>query len=145
MDRSFSNQLDVPEDHAAIREGVSAVVTRFDDEYWLARDEDGEFPREFHRAMADAGCDAIGVDWTIDIGQARARVGSRVALQGNLDPEVLLAGPQAVRDGARAVLASFGRGHGHVFNLGHGVTQHTPPENVAALVEAVHQASPAYH
>jgi len=96
-------------------------------------------------AMADAGCDAIGVDWTIDIGQARARVGSRVALQGNLDPEVLLAGPQAVRDGARAVLASFGRGHGHVFNLGHGVTQHTPPENVAALVEAVHQASPAYH
>src|SRR5260370_26443646 len=55
MDRSFSNQLDVPEDHAAIREGVSAVVTRFDDEYWLARDEDGEFPREFHRAMADAG------------------------------------------------------------------------------------------
>ncbi len=55
MDRSFSNQLDVPEDHAAIREGVRAVVTRFDDEYWLARDEDGEFPREFHRAMADAG------------------------------------------------------------------------------------------
>ncbi len=55
MDRSFSNQLDVSEDHAAIREGVSAVVTRFDDEYWLARDEDGEFPREFHRAMADAG------------------------------------------------------------------------------------------
>jgi acyl-CoA dehydrogenase len=55
MDRSFSNQLDVPEDHAAIREGVRAVVTRFDDEYWLARDENGEFPREFHRAMADAG------------------------------------------------------------------------------------------
>src|SRR2546426_4841191 len=54
MDRSFSNQLDVP-DHAAIREGVRAVVTRFDDEYWLARDEDGEFPRQFHRAMADAG------------------------------------------------------------------------------------------
>src|SRR5436305_1110806 len=55
MDRSFSNQLDVPEDHAAIREGVRAVVTRFDDEYWLARDEDGKFPFEFHRAMADAG------------------------------------------------------------------------------------------
>src|SRR5260221_13872459 len=55
MDRSFANQLDVPEDHAAIREGVRAVVTRFDDEYWLARDESGEFPREFHRAMADAG------------------------------------------------------------------------------------------
>src|SRR5216683_2082200 len=55
MDRSFSNQLDVPDDHAAIREGVRAVVSRFDDEYWLARDEDGEFPRAFHRAMADAG------------------------------------------------------------------------------------------
>jgi len=96
-------------------------------------------------AIAESGCDAIGVDWTVDMGEARARVGSRVALQGNLDPEVLLSGPQAARDGARAVLESFGRGPGHVFNLGHGVTQFTPPENVAALVEAVHQASPAYH
>jgi len=96
-------------------------------------------------AIADSGCDAIGIDWTQDIGQARARVGHRVALQGNLDPEVLLAGPQAVRDGVKAVLASFGHGSGHVFNLGHGVTQFTPPANVAALVEAVHQASPAYH
>ena len=96
-------------------------------------------------AIAESGCDAIGVDWTVDIGEARARVGNRVALQGNLDPEVLLSGPQAARDGARAVLTSFGRGPGHVFNLGHGVTQFTPPENVAALVEAVHQASPAYH
>ncbi len=96
-------------------------------------------------AIADTGCDAIGVDWTVDMGKARARVGERVALQGNLDPEVLLAGPQAARDGAAAVLESFGRGPGHVFNLGHGVTQFTPPENVAALVEAVHQASPAYH
>ena len=96
-------------------------------------------------AIAASGCDAIAVDWTVDIGQARERVGHRVALQGNLDPEVLLSGPQAARDGVAAVLASFGRGHGHVFNLGHGVTQFTPPENVAALVEAVHQASPAYH
>jgi len=96
-------------------------------------------------AIAESGCDAIGVDWTVDIGEARARVGNRVALQGNLDPEVLLSGPQAARDGARAVLTSFGRGPGHVFNLGHGVTQFTPPENVAALVEAVHKASPAYH
>jgi len=96
-------------------------------------------------AIADTGCDAVGLDWKVDIGQARARVGGRVALQGNLDPEVLLSGPQAARDGAAAVLASFGRGPGHVFNLGHGVTQFTPPENVAALVEAVHQASPAYH
>ena len=96
-------------------------------------------------AMADAGCDALGIDWAQDLGKARERVGSRVALQGNLDPEVLLAGPQAVREGVADVLKSFGRGSGHVFNLGHGVTQKTPPENVAALVEAVHQASPAYH
>ncbi|OGA23149.1 MAG: uroporphyrinogen decarboxylase [Betaproteobacteria bacterium RIFCSPLOWO2_02_FULL_67_26] len=96
-------------------------------------------------AIAASGCDAVSLDWTVDIGAARARVGHRVALQGNLDPEVLLAGPQAVRDGVAAVLASFGRGSGHVFNLGHGVTQHTPPENVAALVEAVHKESRAYH
>ena len=68
MDRSFSNQLDVPEDHAAIREGVRAVVTRFDDEYWLARDEDGEFPREFHRAMADAGW--LGITMPEELGGA---------------------------------------------------------------------------
>src|SRR6202007_1518568 len=72
MDRSFSNQLDVPEDHAAIREGVSAVVTRFDDEYWLARDEDGEFPREFHRAMADAGW--LGLNLAQGNGGGGARV-----------------------------------------------------------------------
>jgi uroporphyrinogen decarboxylase len=96
-------------------------------------------------AIADAGADAVGVDWTVDLGAARARVGSRVALQGNLDPQVLLAGPEAAREGARRVLASFGRGSGHVFNLGHGVTPATPVESVAALVETVHEASRAYH
>jgi uroporphyrinogen decarboxylase len=96
-------------------------------------------------AIADSGCDAIGVDWNLDLGQARSRVGHRVALQGNLDPETLLARPEAVREGVAAVLKSFGQGPGHVFNLGHGVTQHTPPENVAALVRAVHELSPAYH
>ena len=87
----------------------------------------------------------IGVDWRIGLDDAWQIVGHDRAVQGNLDPEVLLSGPQAARDGVAAVLKSFGRGHGHVFHLGHGVTQHTPPENVAALVEAVHQASPAYH
>lgn len=96
-------------------------------------------------AIAATGCDAVSIDRTVDIGAARARVGHRVALQGNLDPEVLLNEPRAVRDGVAAVLAGFGAGCGHVFNLGHGVMQHTPPENVAALVEAVHQLSPAYH
>jgi uroporphyrinogen decarboxylase len=95
--------------------------------------------------MAQSGCDAVGIDWTVALGVARSRVGRQVALQGNLDPQVLLAGPQAVREGVAAALASFGRGDGHVFNLGHGVAQTTPPESVAALVETVHAASRAYH
>ena len=96
-------------------------------------------------AIAASRCDAVGVDWTVDISAARHQVGDRVALQGNLDPMVLLAGPEATRTGAAAILAAFGRGHGHVFNLGHGLSQFTPPESVAALVDAVHELSPAYH
>ncbi|WP_300455680.1 uroporphyrinogen decarboxylase [Accumulibacter sp.] len=94
-------------------------------------------------AIADSGCDAIGVDWTIDIGEARRRVGHRVALQGNLDPAVLFASPDTVAAEARKILDSFGPGQttGHVFNLGHGISQFTPPDNVAALVDAVHQHS----
>jgi len=97
------------------------------------------------KAIADCGCDAVGVDWTVDLGAARARVGGKVALQGNLDPAVLLADPEAVRRETARVLASFGRGPGHVFNLGHGISQFTPPDNVAALVAAVRQLSPDYH
>ena len=96
-------------------------------------------------ALAASGCDAIGVDWTADLHAARDRIGQRVALQGNLDPAVLLAGKSAVRSGVEAVLAAYGKGPGHVFNLGHGVSQFTPPDSVAALVEAVHELSPAYH
>jgi uroporphyrinogen decarboxylase len=96
-------------------------------------------------ALAASGCDAVGVDWTVDLSAARGRIGRRVSLQGNLDPAVLLAGKQAVRAGVAAILAAYGKGAGHVFNLGHGVTQFTSPDNVAALVEAVHELSPAYH
>ncbi|GAA5232886.1 uroporphyrinogen decarboxylase [Verticiella sediminum] len=99
-------------------------------------------------AIADAGSDAIGVDWTVDLGAARERVGQRVALQGNLDPMMLFAGPERVADLARRVLDSFGPvqpGYGHVFNLGHGISQFTPPEAVAALVETVHTHSAALH
>jgi uroporphyrinogen decarboxylase len=96
-------------------------------------------------AIAASGCDAVGVDWTVDLGAARDHVGQRVCLQGNLDPAVLLAGAPAVRAGAAAVLAAYGKGGGHVFNLGHGVTPLTPPEAVATLVEAVHELSRAYH
>ncbi|MDR1855149.1 MAG: uroporphyrinogen decarboxylase [Azoarcus sp.] len=95
-------------------------------------------------AIADCGCDAVGLDWTADLGAARARVGGRVALQGNLDPSALLASPEAIVREARAVLDAFGPGDtGHVFNLGHGVSRFTPPEHVGALVDAVHEYSRA--
>jgi uroporphyrinogen decarboxylase len=92
-------------------------------------------------AMADAGADALGLDWTVDIGEARRRVGERMALQGNMDPMALFAPPEAIEREAKRILQSFGRGAGHVFNLGHGVSQFTPPEHVHALVEAVHRHS----
>jgi uroporphyrinogen decarboxylase len=95
--------------------------------------------------IAATGCDAIGLDWTIDIGAARQRVGSQVALQGNMDPAILLTTPAAVQKHAADILHSFGFGAGHVFNLGHGVSQFTPPDNVQALVEAVHAGSRPYH
>ncbi len=91
--------------------------------------------------IAAIGCDAVGLDWTVDIGDARRRVGERVALQGNLDPSVLFASPEIIRREAGRVLSSFGAGPGHVFNLGHGISRFTPPESVAALVAAVHEQS----
>ncbi|MDP2024770.1 uroporphyrinogen decarboxylase [Sulfuriferula sp.] len=96
-------------------------------------------------AMAATGCDALGLDWTVDIGSARSRVGDQVALQGNLDPAILLSDPDTVRNEVAKVLASYGSGNGHVFNLGHGISQFTPPENAAAMVEAVHTLSRPYH
>jgi uroporphyrinogen decarboxylase len=95
--------------------------------------------------IAATGCDCVGVDWTVDLGDARRRIGAQVAIQGNIDPSVLLASPEAVRREVRSALESFGAGPGHVFNLGHGVPQFTPPENVAALVDAVHEFSPKFH
>ncbi len=95
--------------------------------------------------MADTGCDALGLDWTTDIGEARARVGDRVALQGNLDPCTLYASPQAIRRSVAEILASFGNGSGHVFNLGHGIHPTIPPEHAAAMIEAVHELSRPYH
>lgn len=92
--------------------------------------------------IAAIGCDAVGLDWNVDIGEARSRVGDRVALQGNLDPNVLFAPPEVVAAEAKKVLDSFGSGNtGHVFNLGHGISQFTPPESVTALVETVHSHS----
>jgi uroporphyrinogen decarboxylase len=88
-------------------------------------------------AMAASGCDAVGLDWTVDAASARACVGSRVALQGNLDPAALFAPPERVRAEARRVLDAFGSAPGHVFNLGHGIAPQTPVESVAALVDEV--------
>jgi uroporphyrinogen decarboxylase len=95
--------------------------------------------------IAACGCDAVGIDWTTDIGLARARIGARVAVQGNLDPQVLLSDPQAIEREARAVLLAAGAQPGHIFNLGHGVLPQTPPEHVAALVAFVHAESRAQH
>lgn len=89
-------------------------------------------------SMTDVGADALGIDWTVDIGQARERVGNRVALQGNMDPSALFGSPDSIGREAHRILDRFGPGPGHVFNLGHGVSQFTDPQHVQALVEAVH-------
>jgi len=91
--------------------------------------------------LAATGCDALGVDWTLDLSSARALVGDRIALQGNLDPAALQASPEAIRREVARVLASHGPGPGHVFNLGHGITPDVKPDHVAALVDAVHELS----
>ena len=91
--------------------------------------------------MAESGADALGLDWTVNLGRARQRVGSQVALQGNFDPAALFGTPESVRAEVRRILHSYGEGSGHVFNLGHGISQHTDPENVQALVDAVREYS----
>ena len=123
----------------------------------LKRTQDGEtVPRivftkgggQWLESLAASGADAVGLDWTTDLGVARQRVADRVALQGNLDPMALFASPEAVAREARRVLDSFGPHHagsGHVFNLGHGISQFTPPEHVAALVETVREYSRRFH
>jgi uroporphyrinogen decarboxylase len=94
-------------------------------------------------AIAATGADVVGLDWTVNLKRARERVQDRVALQGNLDPMVLFGGEAAVRGEARRVLDDFGAGPGHIFNLGHGINQHTPPDAVSALVDEVHRHSRA--
>lgn len=95
--------------------------------------------------MANSGCNALGVDWTITLKEARAIAGDRVALQGNLDPSILLSEPGTIRDHVARTLESFGSGPGHIFNLGHGITPQVNPDHLGALVDAVQEFSPAYH
>jgi len=94
--------------------------------------------------IADIGCDAVGLDWTVNLGSARSRIGDRCALQGNVDPMLLFADDAGIQREVERALTSFGAptaGSGHVFNLGHGISQHTPPDAVTTLVDAVHQIS----
>ncbi len=95
--------------------------------------------------IAQCGADALGVDWTISLTQARARVGDQVALQGNLDPSILYAEPHVITREVERVLAEFGHGSGHVFNLGHGIHPQIPPEHVQVMVDAVHRLSAVWH
>lgn len=95
--------------------------------------------------ICDTGCAMIGVDWEISLQTARARVGDRVALQGNLHPEILCKTPAEIKQAVAEVLAAYGPGSGHVFNLGHGITPDVPPEHVSVLVDTVHELSRDYH
>jgi uroporphyrinogen decarboxylase len=96
-------------------------------------------------SIADVGCDVIGLDWTVDIEKARMMVGSYVALQGNLDPTILYAPPERIRAGVKKVLEKFGKGPGHIFNLGHGILPDIPVDHARALVQAVKEESVKYH
>ncbi|GLS24508.1 uroporphyrinogen decarboxylase [Marinibactrum halimedae] len=96
-------------------------------------------------SMAEAGPDCLGLDWTCDIGDARARVGGQVALQGNMDPSILYAKPERIREEVGRILSRFGQGSGHVFNLGHGITPEVDPEHAGAFINAVHELSESYH
>ncbi len=130
--------------HAAYEEFSLAYMRRIISQ--LTREHDGRrvpvilFTKgggQWLEAIANSGCDAIGLDWTTDIAQARARVGHQVALQGNMDPAVLHASPAAIRAEVKRILDLYGAHAGHIFNLGHGITPEVPPEHVAVFVEAV--------
>ena len=95
--------------------------------------------------IAATGCDALGLDWTTDIADAKRRVGDKVALQGNMDPSMLYAAPARIREEVATILAGFGSGNGHVFNLGHGIHQDVDPEHAGVFVNAVHELSAQYH
>ena len=138
--------------HNAYREFSLRYMTEIIDQ--LPREADGRrvpvivFTKgggQWLDAIAGCGADAVGLDWTTDIGAARERVGDRVCLQGNMDPTLLNASPERIRQEVAQILTSFGKGSGHVFNLGHGITPGINPDHVAAMVDAVVALSPDYH
>lgn len=95
--------------------------------------------------IANTGCDAVGLDWSTDINTARQQIGDKVALQGNMDPAIMATNPDVIKTEVSRILAGFGSGNGHVFNLGHGITPNITPDNVKALVDCVHEISAQYH
>lgn len=95
--------------------------------------------------IANTGCDAVGLDWTVNLAAAKAQIGHKVALQGNMDPSVLYAQPERIQQEVRSILADFGSGSGHVFNLGHGIHQDVPVESPKIFVDAIHEYSKQYH
>ena len=95
--------------------------------------------------IAECGADCVGLDWTINIANARARIGDKVALQGNMDPSVLYASPEKIRAEVAMILEQYGAGTGHVFNLGHGIHQHVDPDHAKVFIDAVHELSAKYH
>lgn len=138
--------------HAAYREFSLAYMQKIVD--GLIREHNGQvipvilFTKnggQWLEAIADTGATAIGLDWTTDIAQARQRVGDRVALQGNMDPTMLYASPERIREEVASILAGYGNGSGHVFNLGHGITPEVDPENARVFIESVHELSAKYH
>jgi len=96
-------------------------------------------------AIASCGCHVVGLDWTIDIGAARAQIGDKVALQGNMNPSILLTSPERIREEVRTILRKYGHGSGHIFNLGHGILPDTPVEHAQELVRAVKEESVMFH
>lgn len=138
--------------HAAYREFSLNYMQKIID--GLIRENDGrEVPvilftkngGQWLESIADTGATALGLDWTTDIGDARARVGDRIALQGNMDPTMLYASPKRIREEVATILSRYGSGSGHVFNLGHGITPEVDPEHAGVFIEAVHELSQAYH
>ena len=92
-------------------------------------------------SIAETGCTAIGLDWTVDIGAAKQRVGQQVSLQGNLDPMLLFAKPEVIQREIEIILSAYGSTSGHIFNLGHGIDKDTPIEHVEVFINTVHELS----
>jgi len=131
IDRLVTHRLERQVDGSMLSVAVPSIVFTKGGGAWLEQ-------------LADTGAAAVGIDWTVNLGAARERIGTRCAIQGNMDPMALMAEPEQVRAEVERTLATYGApgdGSAHIFNLGHGINQFTPPDNVSALVESVHQCS----